>query len=81
VVVPTGHSGDGGSMQVIIAAEVPNEKYEKFKLAIELAKSECDAFDYISKNYRSVSGRPLFDDGFIKKFRREIQDDECDRVG
>lgn len=68
-------------MQVMIAAEVPNEKYEKFKLAIELAKSECDAFDYISKNYRSVSGRPLFDDGFIKKFRREIQDDECDRVG
>lgn len=68
-------------MQVIIAAEVSAEKYEKFKLAIELAKSECDAFDYISKHYRSVSGRPLFEDGFIRRFRREIQDDECDRVG
>lgn len=68
-------------MQIMIAAEVPAENYEKFKLAIELAKAETESFDYISKNYRSVSGRPLFDDGFIKRFRREIEDDECERVG
>lgn len=78
MVVHAGFPGNGGTMQIMIAADVPAANYEKFKLAIELAKSETEAFDYISKNYRSVSGRPLFEDGFIKKFRQEIKDDECE---
>lgn len=39
MVVHAGFPGNGGTMQIMIAAEVPAENYEKFKLAIELAKA------------------------------------------